>query len=452
MRSPRVLPRTVVVVGAWLPFFLFWVLFVMSFAQGTLSAALTSGLVSIGGAAVLGVAVWRFCRNRPWPLRVQPSFYAKHLAAASAYAATWLTGLNGVFALVYGKPFLEMLKASVHSRVIGWQFLMGVWLYGLIAGVSYSIQIRQGASESERRALKAESALVAARLEALRADPASKCRYRCPAIRPRRTRAMSPKPVVVIADDEPPARRALRGHLAAIDWMGEVHEVGDGRSAIRAVDTLRPDVLFLDVVMPGASGLEVVERITHRPYVVFTTAFERYAVTAFEIGALDFLLKPFGRERVLAVVERARSAIELGMPPVVARAREAFAAPGPITRVFVRERGKVLAVPLDGSRAARGVRRLRGAPRRRAAAPDPRASPGPRGPARSGPVRPHPPLARDQPRLPRRDRAPRRVAPDGGHEERRAHRGEPQRRRAPEGRGQPRKRTVVLVRLAQMRD
>ena len=73
-----------VVVGAWLPFFLFWVLFVMSFAQGTLSAALTSGLVSIGGAAVLGVAVWRFCRSRPWPVRVQPSFYAKHLAAASA--------------------------------------------------------------------------------------------------------------------------------------------------------------------------------------------------------------------------------------------------------------------------------------------------------------------------------------------------------------------------------
>ncbi len=159
---------------------------------------------------------------------------------------------------------------------------------------------------------------------------------------------MTRKPVVVIADDEPPARRALRGHLATIDWVGEVHEVGDGRSAVRAVDTLRPDVLFLDIVMPGVSGLEVVERVTHRPYVVFTTAFERFAVTAFEIGALDFLLKPFGRERVVAVVERARSAIELGMPPVLARAREALGAPGPITRVFVRERGKVLAVPLDG--------------------------------------------------------------------------------------------------------
>jgi two-component system LytT family response regulator len=158
---------------------------------------------------------------------------------------------------------------------------------------------------------------------------------------------MTRKAVVVIADDEPLARRALRGHLATVDWMGEVHEVGDRRAAIRAVDSLRPQILFLDIVMPGVSGLEVVEQITHRPYIVFTTAFERYAVTAFEIGALDFLLKPFGRDRVRAVVERGRTAIEHGMPPVVARAREALQTSRPITRLYVRERGRVIAVPLD---------------------------------------------------------------------------------------------------------
>lgn len=154
--------------------------------------------------------------------------------------------------------------------------------------------------------------------------------------------------VVVIADDEPLARRALRGHLEGLEGIGDIHEAGDGWAAIRAVDAVRPHILFLDIVMPGLSGLEVAEQITHRPYIVFTTAYEKYAVTAFEIGALDYLLKPFGRDRVRAVVERGRGAIAHGLPPVVARAREALSAGRPITRVFVRERGRMLAVDLAG--------------------------------------------------------------------------------------------------------
>ena len=182
---------------------------------------------------------------------------------------------------------------------------------------------------------------------------------------------MTRKAVVVIADDEPLARRALRGHLATLDWMGEVHEAGDGLAAIRAVDAVRPQILFLDIVMPGLSGLAVVEQITHRPYIVFTTAYEKYAVTAFEIGALDFLLKPFGRDRVRACRGRGRAAIE----PAYSRCRAGREALGvrPITRVFVKERGRVIAVPLTPS--ARGGRRLCDAARRRAAAPDPRATP-----------------------------------------------------------------------------
>ena len=159
---------------------------------------------------------------------------------------------------------------------------------------------------------------------------------------------MARKAIVVIADDEPLARRALRGHLAALEAIGEIHEAGDGWAAIRTVDTVRPHILFLDIVMPGVSGLEVAEQISHRPYIVFTTAYEKYAVTAFEIGALDYLLKPFGRDRVRAVVERGRAALEHGLPPVVARAREALAPGRPLTRVFVRERGRMVAVGLEG--------------------------------------------------------------------------------------------------------
>src|SRR5437660_887518 len=87
---------------------------------------------------------------------------------------------------------------------------------------------------------------------------------------------------VLIADDEPLARRTLREHLSDVGWIKEIHEVGDGLSTIRAVDSLQPDLLFLDIRMPGASGIAVAEQISHRPYIVFTTAFDRYAVTAFE--------------------------------------------------------------------------------------------------------------------------------------------------------------------------
>src|SRR5437588_11884506 len=125
---------------------------------------------------------------------------------------------------------------------------------------------------------------------------------------------------VAIVDDEPLARRMLGDCLSGVEWIGEVHEAADGLGAIRLIDTVRPHLLFLDIRMPGASGIAVAEQITHRPYIIFTTAFDRYAVTAFEIGPLDYLPKPFGRERVHAVLARAREALEHGLPAVAARA------------------------------------------------------------------------------------------------------------------------------------
>ncbi|PYQ61735.1 MAG: DNA-binding response regulator [Acidobacteria bacterium] len=152
---------------------------------------------------------------------------------------------------------------------------------------------------------------------------------------------------VVIVDDEPLARRTLRGHLSTVDWIAELHEAGDGLSAIRMIDTIHPDLVFLDIRMPGTSGIAVAEQIVHRPYIVFTTAYDRYAVTAFEIGALDYLLKPFGRDRVMAVLERARIGMEHGMPPVAARASHVLSGSKSLTRVFVKERGRMIAIPLD---------------------------------------------------------------------------------------------------------
>ena len=109
---------------------------------------------------------------------------------------------------------------------------------------------------------------------------------------------------VLIADDEPLARRMLRECLRSVDWIAEVHEAADGLTAIRAVDTLRPDLLFLDIRMPGASGIAVAEQIAHHPYIIFTTAFDQFAVKAFEFGAYDYLLKPVEPDRLASSLAR----------------------------------------------------------------------------------------------------------------------------------------------------
>lgn len=170
MRTRTAVARTLLVVGAWLPFFLFWVLFFLSYAgeRPKLSTAVSSGIAAIGSAALLSLLVWRFCARNPWPLTVRPSFYVKHFAAATGYAAVWILTMYGAEGLLLKRNFFDDLVSGFSSRVILWQFLMGLWLYGLVAGVSYGIQTRRRASESENRALRAEAALVGARLEALR--------------------------------------------------------------------------------------------------------------------------------------------------------------------------------------------------------------------------------------------------------------------------------------------
>jgi hypothetical protein len=170
MRARLLLSRTLLVVGAWLPFFLFWVLFFLSYSRErpSLGAAVSSGVAAIGSAALLSLLVWRFCARNPWPLDVRPGFYLKHFAMACAYAAVWIVTMYGAEGVLLGRSFFDDLVSGFSSRVMFWQFLMGVWLYGLVAGVSYGIQTRRRANESETRALKAEAALVGARLEALR--------------------------------------------------------------------------------------------------------------------------------------------------------------------------------------------------------------------------------------------------------------------------------------------
>ena len=149
----------------------------------------------------------------------------------------------------------------------------------------------------------------------------------------------------MIVEDEPLSRRALRGLVEEVEWLDLVGEASDGRQAVERIDELEPDLLFLDVHMPELSGIEVLERVKRQPAVVFTTAFDRYAVAAFELEAIDYLIKPFGKKRFHATLERVkrRLASEDALPPSHERARTALAE-GPIERLFARKGNRI--VPL----------------------------------------------------------------------------------------------------------
>jgi DNA-binding LytR/AlgR family response regulator len=114
---------------------------------------------------------------------------------------------------------------------------------------------------------------------------------------------------VVIADDEKPARDRLRRLIDDHPDFVVVGEADDLPSAVALIDRERPDLCFLDVRMPEGDGFEVLRQVRHLPRVIFTTAYDQYAVQAFEVSSLDYLLKPFDRRRFAAALDRAREAM-----------------------------------------------------------------------------------------------------------------------------------------------
>jgi len=116
----------------------------------------------------------------------------------------------------------------------------------------------------------------------------------------------------VIADDEPLLRANLRTRLAKL-WpeLAVVHEMENGRGIEEVIAAHEPDLFFLDIHMPGVNGLEAARAVAGRAHVVFVTAFDQYAVEAFERGAIDYVLKPFNEERLGVTVERLRERLEM---------------------------------------------------------------------------------------------------------------------------------------------
>jgi len=125
---------------------------------------------------------------------------------------------------------------------------------------------------------------------------------------------------VLIADDEPIAREILRDHVDAIAGLELAGEASTGTEAITRIFDLRPDIVLLDLEMPELDGLSVVRSLSgeRSPLIIFVTAYENHALAAFEVGAVDYLLKPVRRERLERAIEKARRQMKPDAPPVPA--------------------------------------------------------------------------------------------------------------------------------------
>jgi two-component system, LytTR family, response regulator len=155
----------------------------------------------------------------------------------------------------------------------------------------------------------------------------------------------------ILVDDEPLAREGLRVALGSEPDIKIVGEAEDGPSAVKRIRELSPDLVFLDVQMPGLDGFQVLESLTNVPSVIFLTAYDQYAVRAFEADALDYLLKPIALSRLHQALERARAhiAVERQTPAVKTEVPEAARGPHPehLQRIPVRDGDRIFMLRVD---------------------------------------------------------------------------------------------------------
>jgi two-component system, LytTR family, response regulator len=154
---------------------------------------------------------------------------------------------------------------------------------------------------------------------------------------------------VVIVDDEALARSVVREFLKHHPGVEVVAECGNGFDAVKAVTELSPDLMFLDVQMPKLNGFEVLELIGRQVPVIFTTAYDQYALRAFEVHAVDYLLKPFSEERFAEALTRARGRLQSHepVPDIDSLVAESRPKTGPVERVLIRDGSQVHVIPVE---------------------------------------------------------------------------------------------------------
>ena len=154
----------------------------------------------------------------------------------------------------------------------------------------------------------------------------------------------------LIVDDEAPARERLKRLLADIEGVELIGEAEGGVQAVEMIERERPDLVLLDIQMPGLDGFGVIEALEDPPLVIFVTAYDEYAIRAFEVNALDYLLKPFSRERLEKAVRRAQEALaeEQDFAMRFGPLLESLATQGRyLTRLAVRDRDRICVLDVD---------------------------------------------------------------------------------------------------------
>jgi two-component system LytT family response regulator len=155
---------------------------------------------------------------------------------------------------------------------------------------------------------------------------------------------------VIIVDDEPLARAVLREHLGLHADVEIVGECANGFEAVKAIAELAPDLVFLDIQMPKLDGFEVVELAGAKTHYVFVTAYDQFALRAFDVHALDYLLKPFTRERLAQALAHARERLAAPAQPddaIRALVSDAQARHQPLERVLIRDGARVQVIPVE---------------------------------------------------------------------------------------------------------
>jgi two-component system, LytTR family, response regulator len=160
---------------------------------------------------------------------------------------------------------------------------------------------------------------------------------------------MSQKNVIqtIIVDDEEPARLVLREFLSTHEEVKIIAECANGFDAVKAITESKPDLVILDIQMPKLNGFEVLELVDRPPAVIFATAYNQYAIKAFEVHAVDYLLKPFSKERLTEALVHAKGHLKKKSFPVQELASAAGMRPSPLERILVKDGSKVHVIPVD---------------------------------------------------------------------------------------------------------